>query len=73
MPAADWFAKAFGELIADIRRKVVEEPWFGRTVTPAHQPPAPSLAEGLGWALAQSEARQPSAPVDRDVGLGIDH
>lgn len=29
----DEFTKGFGDAIADIREKVVEEPWFGRAVT----------------------------------------
>ena len=27
------FYNAFAEMVADIRQKVVEEPWFGREVT----------------------------------------
>lgn len=27
---SDWFANLFAEMITDIRRKVVEEPWWGK-------------------------------------------
>lgn len=29
------FLRGFGNAVADIREKVIEEPWFGRPVTPA--------------------------------------
>jgi hypothetical protein len=47
--------EALGEAIADVRQKVVEEGWFGRTVTPPPMNVAPSMSEALGWALPQKE------------------
>lgn len=32
--------------LADVRQKLVEEPWFGRAVTAEHEP---GMAEKLGW------------------------
>jgi len=29
----DQLAKGFGDAVADIRQRVVEEPWYGRVVT----------------------------------------
>ena len=48
MNGRDWFAKAFGAAVDDIRKHVIEEPWFGRAVTPPHRPER-SMAETLGW------------------------
>lgn len=36
--ARDWFTQAFGAAIADIRTKLVDEAWFGRT---GAEPPSP--------------------------------
>ena len=72
MPIVDWFARAFGELIADVRHKVVEEPWFGRAVTPAPltQPQVQSLAEGLGWAQGGSaSSRVAPEPNEREHSI----
>lgn len=57
----------FGELIADIRQKVVEEPWFGRAVTP--QEVNDHSGDDLGWAAWRDA--EPTAPEqDRS---GIEH
>jgi hypothetical protein len=56
----DWFTRAFGATVTDLRQKLVEEAWFGRQVTPRlfdsaghgsdrDQEPEDSLAELLGW------------------------
>jgi len=41
----DELAKGFGDAVADIRQKVVEEPWFGRAVTDQGVQPAPQETE----------------------------
>ncbi len=44
----DEFLRGFGDAVADIRQKVVEEPWFGRAVTtgPERAPePQPETAK----------------------------
>jgi hypothetical protein len=51
----DWFARAFGSSVADIRHKLVEEAWFGREVTPrplggnGREPDERTMAERAGW------------------------
>lgn len=62
MASRDWFADIFGRAIADIRQKVVEEPWFGRPVTkqPLH-PTAPG-----------ENAREQDRPPEQDHEHGID-
>lgn len=45
------FFKGLGDAVADIREKVVEEPWFGRVVT--------ERGEGLEWPQAR-EAEPPA-------------
>lgn len=51
MSLPDWFIQGFGSAISDIRRKVVEEPWYGKSL--GTEPRAPSLSEALGWARQQ--------------------
>jgi hypothetical protein len=51
-PVAVFFAKA-AEAVADIRHKLVEEPWFGREVTPDQ--PA-SVSDQLGWTKPEPTA-----------------
>lgn len=34
----DQFAKGLGDAVADIREKVVEEPWYGRVVNERNEP-----------------------------------
>lgn len=49
------FERAFGAALADIRQKLVEEPMYGRAVTPRAQtislntPGGKSPGEALGW------------------------
>lgn len=49
------FFRAFGAAIADIRQRVVEEPYFGKAVTPRAtsitigSPGEKSPGEALGW------------------------
>ena len=65
-------ADFFGELITDLRHKLVEEPWFGRAVTPPHKPATDEPTADLGW-VAWRDA-EPSAPEQGglDHGHGID-
>lgn len=73
----DKLAKSLGDAVADIREKVVEEPWFGRTATDREG--ASQLETGvevsvsiLTWPLAH-EARQPEPEEhERDNGPDID-
>ena len=48
----DELFRGFENAVTDIRQKVVEEPWFGREVTTAHDtrlvPDAPGTGEGKG-------------------------
>lgn len=57
--ALDWLARGFGSAIHDIRQQVIENPWFGRAVTPRSQTitlntertagDARTPGEQLGW------------------------
>lgn len=40
----DWLQRGIANAVVDIREKVVEEPWFGKKVTPEEQTP-PSQSE----------------------------
>lgn len=51
--ALDSLARGFGSAIHDIRQQVLENPWFGRTVTPRSQ------TITLGTERAASDARTP--------------
>ena len=59
-------ADFFGEIIADIRQKVVEEGWFGRRVTPPLQSaPDEERESDLGWVAwkdAEPNAQDPAGP-----------
>ena len=48
MNGLDWFAAAFGAALDDIRKRTVEEPWFGRAVTPPLRPDH-TVSDALGW------------------------
>jgi hypothetical protein len=66
---ASWFQRGFGAALADIRQRIVEEPWFGKPVTPRsqtisiHSPSEKSPGDGLGWSHPN---RQPERGVDHD-------
>lgn len=38
MATSDWFTKAFGAAVEDIRAKLIDEGWFGRS-SPQSPPP----------------------------------
>lgn len=58
MAKGDRLTNAIGGAVADIRQKLIEEGWFGRTVTPRprHEHPDQgqhqSLSEQFGWGRA---------------------
>lgn len=39
MATSDWFTKAFGAAVEDVRAKLIDEGWFGRS-SPQSTPPA---------------------------------
>lgn len=67
--------RAFGEAIADIRQKVVEEPTYGRAVTPRSgstsmgAPGEKSPEHSLGWfdRNFQSDPLRQGAATERDI------
>jgi len=72
---ANWFDRAFGAAVADVRQKLVEEAWFGRVAAPRPEnfgriaaddrPPG----ERLGWDVRQPtdrEQKQPTQGIDID-------
>lgn len=61
----------FGSVVSDIRQKVVEEPWFGRS----HVGPDPgySAAADLGWTRWKEAAAEPNAgDAEHDRGAAIE-
>ena len=62
----DW-TRPFGEMVDDIRRKLVEEGWFGKSVTGRRQNITidsvgeQSPAEKLGWVRNDGRAQQSHA------------
>lgn len=64
-----WFARSFGAAIADVRQRVLEEPYYGKIVTPRATsitigaPGEKSPGEALGWTV-------PGGQDDRGVGSG---
>jgi hypothetical protein len=74
----DQLFKGIGDAVADIRQRVVEEPWFGRLVTDREgQEVQPETAIGVAvcitsWPQAR-EAHQPgSGEHERDTAPDID-
>ena len=71
---ADWLAKAVKSTVDDIRHKVLEEGWFGKSVTGRNQtitvdsPGAnKSPGEQLGWWRRDDRTQQPDGPThDRE-------
>lgn len=65
---SDWFVRAFGSALADIRQRCLEEPYFGKIVTPRSQtitlstPGEKSPGEALGWTR---EPEEPDRGIDR--------
>lgn len=54
--ADDWFTRAFGNAVTDVRQRLIERGWFGEVVTPSAQtitlgtsPGDDSPGEMLGW------------------------
>jgi len=76
MAGLNEFLRGIGEAFADIRHKVIEEPWFGREVTPtpdrAHEPEAkrPAVMEAFfqGREVTREELGHPA----HDHSLGHD-
>lgn len=65
----DWFVRAFGAAIEDVRHRLVEEPWYGKSTT-TDRDPARSPSEQLGWDRAAPD-HCPSA-AEHDLDRGID-
>lgn len=70
-----WFARSFGAALADVRQRVLEEPYFGKIVTPRATsitlgtPGEKSEGVGLGWFqrdFSPDPTRQPEQG-DRDI------
>ena len=66
--ARDWFAQAFGAAVDDIRKRVVEEPWFGRAVTPPYRPDR-TMADELGWTKEGQSPETPAPAHDNEHGI----
>lgn len=73
MPSDDWFTKAFGDAVADIRQKLVEEGWFGRPLIARPEHRGQSLDEALGWAHGpKDDARDPELGRAPEIDRGQD-
>ena len=64
MNGVDWFARAFGAAVDDVRKRVVEEPWFGRAVTQPLRPDH-TVSDALGWTQAGDIARHPAGSSEQ--------
>lgn len=72
---ADWFTRSFGAALTDIRQRVLEEPYFGKVVTPRAQSIAPGSTETkspdqtLGWFERdfQADPARESHAGERDI------
>lgn len=62
----DWFREAFATSVADVRQRLVEEAWFGRTVTPRqpHGRDGHSLSEQFGWDRVLQEKTFPDRAAE---------
>lgn len=69
MPKRDIFAECFGDVVRDVREKLVEEPWFGRAMDDPKPPEPGSLAEMFGWERRGAEVGDPG----REHGYGHEH
>lgn len=65
--ANDWFSRAFGAAVDDMRKKLIEEPWFGRAVTSPHRNHH-SIAQEMGWDQPPSDVK----PATQDHGHDFD-
>ena len=76
MSLLDEIVRGVGEVFADIRHKVIEEPWFGREVTPttdqAIEPKAarPDVMEAFfqGREVTREELGQPALDPNHSLG-----
>lgn len=61
----DQLLQAFGGAVADVREKVVEEPWFGKPTSPSQQPQRAenfdSLTGGVGAPAMEGSEVKPQA------------
>ena len=80
MSNRDWFANAFGAAVEDIRHKLVEEGWFGRTVTPRtlrkgqeNQADQRSLAEQFGWGKGTDDGGSQSHDTPENTAYTHQH
>lgn len=68
----DWIARGIANVAADIRHKVVEEPWFGREVTPD----TPQIEAPDSWwrgKEASAPNPEPQEAVDPDQAIRHSH
>ena len=67
----DEFTKGFGDAVADIREKVVEEPWYGRAVSDRdgaapQWPESRDASQGGSFgSLTQEQDKAPDVDIDR--------
>lgn len=58
----DWIARGIANAAQDIRHKVVEEPWFGRVVTPEPEALEPPAGVGHDRQAERLWCSEPSSP-----------
>ena len=66
------FIAEFGNAVTDVREKVVEEPWFGRTVTDTPPVQAGNDTPSAFQEFAQQAIREAPSSKD-DISLEPDH
>jgi hypothetical protein len=62
----DELSEGLADAVADIREKVVEEPWYGRAVT-ERETEAPQWPEAREPEPAQSVEQEPERNPDMDI------
>ena len=75
--ALDWIAGQFAEAVADIRRRVVEEPWFGKpldgpTALTETTPPTPETPYDA-WAWKPDPRVADALREERRANIDQDH
>lgn len=60
----DWFSRAFGAAIDDMRKKIVEEPWFGRALS---KPLSGKEGFDLGWTQGEDQRATPGQDHSHEI------
>lgn len=62
----DWFLEVFGSAMPDIRRKLIDEAWFGRRTAASDSPWREKGDERLGWEQPAAREHAPDRAPQHD-------